>query len=187
MMEKIYRSLQTVKNNGRHIHGTAVVFDSWSVDLGGFREIIRREALTQDIIDASDVMANLDHKEDYVMARSKFGQGNLVLTLTERGLDFDFDCPETAKGEELLQHVKRGEYDSCSFCFTLSPDGDRWYTENGELRREIVKFDKIWDVAIVYTPAYEATSVDARSKRMLSALTTLDKYENDIKQINIYD
>ena len=93
IMEKIYRSLQTVQNNGRHIHGTAVVFDSWSVDLGGFKEIIRREALTQDIIDASDVMANLDHKEDYVMARSKFGNGNLVLTLTERGLDFDFDCP----------------------------------------------------------------------------------------------
>ena len=64
------------------------------------------------------------------MARRKYGQGNLDLTLTETGLDFRFDCPETVKGEELLQHVKRGEIDSCSFCFSLPEDGETWYMED---------------------------------------------------------
>ena len=187
-MEKIYRSLSGVRSmSGRTISGTAVVFDSWSEDLGGFKEIIRSSALTQQILDESDIMANMDHDPAYVMARRKNGHGNLQLTLTQRGLDFSFECPDTAKGEELLQHIKRGEYDSCSFCFTLAPDGDRWYNVNGEMRREILKFDKIFDVAIVYTPAYAATSVDARSKRKLDAVNKLDKYINEINSVNLYE
>lgn len=189
-MEKIYRSFEGVQSpNGRTVKGTAVVFDSWSVDLGGFREIIKRGALTPEILNKSDIMANQDHNPQYVMARSKFGEGNLKLTLTERGLDFEFEAPETAKGEELLQHIKRGEYDSCSFCFTLPNEGgDRWYQdESGQLRREIIKFDRIWDISIVYTPAYEATTVDARSAEKVLLNERLDKYIDEINNLNLYE
>ena len=105
----------------------------------------------------------MDHDKGYIMARCKYGQGNLKLNLTERGLDFSFDCPETVKGEELLQHVKRGEIDSCSFAFTLPDDGEMWYKQDNMLCREITKFERLYDVACVFYPAYEQTSCSARS------------------------
>lgn len=167
---KQYRSLLQVAPNlqGRTITGTAIVFDSWSNNLydpmvGVFQEKIERGALTQQTLDNSDIVATMGHDKNYVMARRKFGHGNLELMLTERGLDFKFDCPETVKGEELLQHIKRGEIDSCSFAFTNPDDGERWYKEGDMLKREVTKIDRIYDVSMVFYPAYEETSVSARS------------------------
>lgn len=187
-MIKLYRNSVNATANieNRSISGTAIVFNQWSEDLGGFRELIRSGALTQEILDKSDVMANMDHDNAYIMARRKFGKGNLELTLTENGLDFRFDCPETAKGEELLQHVKRGEIDSCSFCFTLpeNREGETWYRENGELRREITRFDRIYDVSCVFSPAYSQTSCSARDLEMAKlAAEELDKAEEEARKI----
>lgn len=177
---KQYRSFLQIapKLEGRTISGTALVFDSWSKTLyepqiGAFQEKIQRTALTQEILDNSDIVANMDHDRNYIMARRKYGQGNLDLTLTETGLDFRFDCPETVKGEELLQHVKRGEIDSCSFCFSLPEDGETWYMEDNTLCREITKFERLYDVACVFYPAYEQTSCSARSVEL--AKTALEK------------
>lgn len=188
---KQYRSFLQIapKLEGRTISGTALVFDSWSNTLyepmiGPFQEKIQRSALTQEILDNSDIVANMDHSKDYIMARCKYGKGNLQLSLNDNGLDFRFDCPETVKGEELLQHVKRGEIDSCSFAFTLPEDGEIWYKENDVLCREITKFDKIWDVACVFYPAYEQTSCSARSIELAKQAEEKlnDSYMNNEKE-----
>lgn len=185
---KQYRSLLQVAPNlqGRTITGTAIVFDSWSNNLydpmvGVFQEKIERGALTQETLDNSDIVATMGHDKNYVMARRKFGHGNLELMLTERGLDFKFDCPETVKGEELLQHIKRGEIDSCSFAFTNPDDGERWYKEGDMLKREVTKIDRIYDVSMVFYPAYEETSVSARSIELAKQALEKnnDSYMND--------
>lgn len=185
---KQYRSLLQVapKLQGRTITGTAIVFDSWSKTLydpmvGAFQEKIERSALTQETLDNSDIVATMGHDKNYVMARRKFGHGNLELTLTKRGLDFKFDCPETVKGEELLQHIKRGEIDSCSFAFTNPDDGERWYKEGDMLKREVTKIDRIYDVSMVFYPAYEETSVSARSIELAKQALEKnnDSYMND--------
>lgn len=100
------------------------------------------------------------------MARSKHGKGNLDLYLTDKGLDFRFECPDTVKGEELLQHIKRGEMDACSFKFTNPEDGERWYVEDNVLKREVTKIDRLYDVSAVFYPAYESTIVSARSREL---------------------
>jgi len=173
----------TVNSESRTVHGTALVFNSWSQDLGGFTEIIKPEAVNEETIQRSDIMANMDHREDYVMARSKRGNGNLALSLTERGVDFSFEAPETAKGEELLSHIKRGEYDSCSFAFRIAPDGDRWFYENDQLKREIRKIDILYDISIVYAPAYEETSVDVRAKQMVDAFKELRSFRSQFEEL----
>ena len=164
-MDKIFRSLGGAISDGRKVFGTAIVFNSWSEDLGGFRELIKPDALTQEILDKSDIIACLNHnQEDYMMARSRNGQGSLKLMLNEKGLDFEFDAPQTAKGDEVLEYISRGDINACSFCFTLPSEGGcRWYKdENGELRREILKFDRIYDISIVARPAYAETSCSSR-------------------------
>ena len=142
------------------------MFNVLSEDLGGFREIIRPSAITEDLIKSSDIIANMNHRDDYMMARLRNGKGNIELTLDDHGLKFRFDCPDTAKGEELLQHVKRGEITQCSFCFGLDysdKEAEVWsHNADGTQVREILKIAKLYDISCVINPAYEQTECQAR-------------------------
>lgn len=182
--EKIYRSVESMETSGRTIRGTAVVTNSWSKDLGGFREMIRPEALTEALIKKSDVMLNIDHDPSKVLARSKYGRGSLKLTRTERGLEFETEAPNTTLGNDLLEMIRRGDYSQCSFCFSLPKEGDVWYNNDaGELCREIKSFDRLYDVSVVYNPAYDATEVDARSAEMVGLYARLAELEKNIHSI----
>jgi len=182
--EKIYRSISEMRATGKTISGVACVVESWSKDLGGFKELIKREALTEDLINKSDIMLNVDHNPEKVLARSKFGQGSLRLFITERGLEFSTEAPDTQLGHDVLVMLERGDYSQCSFCFSLGED--YWYQDaEGQLCREIKSFDKLFDVSIVYDPAYEATKVDARSADKVAVMAKLDALEQEINNINI--
>jgi phage head maturation protease len=64
--------------DGNRVTGYAIVFDSRSVDLGGFYEQIERTAIDDDIINASDIFAVLNHDRNRgILARSRNGQGSL--------------------------------------------------------------------------------------------------------------
>lgn len=184
---KIYRSVHEMRAEGKTIRGVACVTNSWSKDLGGFREIIKPEALTDDLLVRSDVMLNVDHDVSKVLARSKFGKGSLRLFKTERGLEFETEAPDTQLGRDMLVMLERGDYSQCSFCFSLpAEDADIWYrNENNELCREIRNFDKLYDVSIVYDPAYDMTEVDARSTSVVKAFAHLDLLEKEINTIII--
>lgn len=187
-MQKIYRKIERMDApQGRKISGLAIVTGSWSKDLGGFREMIQPTALTPELIQRSDVMLNVDHDPSKVLARSRYGIGSLKLSLTERGLEFETEAPNTTLGNDMLEMLRRGDYSQCSFCFTLpDEDADYWYrNEANELCREIKNFDKLWDVSVVYDPAYDATYADARSMKVLDTIAKLDLLENEIKSIYI--
>lgn len=183
IMNKIYRNFQEIKANedSRTISGYAVVFDSWSRDLGGFTEIIRPTAITQELLNESDVIANIHHDDSLMVARYKEGEGTLKLTLDEKGLAFEFEAPQTERGNQLLWDIRNGNLYECSFCFAL-PDNDtcqRWFrAEDGSLKREITQIGWLHDVSIVTTAAYPATSVDAREAIDIESITrNLDEAE----------
>ena len=70
----------------RNVTGYALVFNSESEDLGGFTEVIDKDAL-QGVIEKSDILALLNHNEDKdVLARSTKGTGSLELTVYDLGL-----------------------------------------------------------------------------------------------------
>lgn len=148
----------------RRIEGVAAVFESWSEDLG-FREIIKKGAITEDVIKNSDIIMNYNHNDENLLARSRFGEGTLEVTLEDDGLHIAFEAPKTQLGDDMLYHLRAGNLNAMSFAFTISPDDDaqRWYEDNGVLYREILKIDRLYDTAIVNNPAYEDTSVFARS------------------------
>lgn len=166
----------------RTIKGTAIVFDSLSNDLGGFKEIIKRDAVTQDLIDKSDIVMNYNHNnQNVILARSKNGKGTLQLFLTDNGVDFEFSAKKTAFGDELLESVRCGDLDKCSFAFKLAKGGESWVKDNGQYIRTITKIESLHDVSIVTSPAYSATSVNTRG---LDELIAIDSTIND--ELNNY-
>ena len=166
MSKVLYRAISELRSNteSRTITGYAIVFESWSRDLGGFYEIIRKGAITQELINRSDVIMNVNHDNDKMVARSVNGEGTLKLTLDDIGLRFEFDAPPTSLGEELLFNIRSGNLFECSFAFSLSGSEtcERWTKDGNMLRREILEIDGIYDCSIVTVAAYGATSCHTR-------------------------
>ena len=185
-MEKIYRNIEIrAAEDSRLIEGCAVVFNSWSRDLGGFQEIIRSSALTQELIDNSDVIANINHDDALMVARWNRGSGTLNLELREDGLYFSYEAPETERGNQLLWDIRHKNITECSFAFSL-PMNDtcqRWYRdEAGNLKREITEIGGLYDVAVVNVAAYPATSVANRENIDVEAICrSLDEAEARVK------
>lgn len=178
-----------IRNNGiviersyddsRHVEGYAVVFESQSEDLGFF-ETIDRGAITQELVDNSDVFALLNHDDEKVLARSKNGVGSLKLTVDERGLKYEFDAAETQLGNDLLEYLKRGEINTSSFAFALDyndPEAETWTRKNGANYRTIHKIAYLHDVSPVWNAAYSATSVSQRSLDKCKELEEKEKIE----------
>ena len=134
----------------------------------------------------SDIFARFNHNEDTVLARSRYGEGSLALELREDGLYYEFEAPHTALGDELLEHLKRGEITTSSFAFTIAEDGDRWYKrEDGTLVREILKINRLYDVSPVYEPAYLATSCSKRALDMVEKSEEITaKYDSMLKELD---
>ena len=165
-MEKELRYIENseIRANAesRNVDGYALVFNSLSENLGGFREQILPEAV-DGVIEKSDVMALLNHDSSRgILARSRYGNGTLTLTADDRGLRYTFDAPKTSLGDECLEYLRRGDISQSSFAFTVAEDS--WEKQSdGTYIRTIRRFDKLYDVSPVFTPAYAETSVSCRS------------------------
>lgn len=179
------RNLESDTPESRIVSGYAVKFESESQDMG-FIEIIKKGAITEETIMNSDIFARFNHNEDTVLARSRYGEGSLALELREDGLYYEFEAPHTALGDELLEHLKRGEITTSSFAFTIAEDGDRWYKrEDGTLVREILKINRLYDVSPVYEPAYLATSCSKRALDMVEKSEEItSKYDSMLKELD---
>ena len=152
------------QEQGRQIYGRAIVFDSYSNNLG-FYEKINRSAITQELIDNSDIVFNFNHDNNQVLARRRKGEGTLDIELREDGVYFSFEAPNTTLGNDLLEQVKRGDISTCSFCFTVSQEenSQKWEKRDGVMYREIFKIDGLYDLSAVTYEAYSDTSINARS------------------------
>ena len=161
-------SQRSQEEESRLVEGYAVVFNSRSVDLGGFFEVIDRSAIDEAIIANSDVVCLLDHDiKRGVLARHR-GDGtnnSLTLSLDEHGLAFSFEAPKTALGDEILEGVRRGDITNCSFAFTVKEDEFR-KEPDGTILRTIKKIDRLFDISLVYKPAYDETNVDTRGLKL---------------------
>lgn len=194
-IEKEIRNVQSeVKNEDRHVSGYAIRFNEESNYLG-FYEIILPSAIDEDTIMRSDIFALLNHDTEKVLARCKYGVGNLKLTIDNQGVKYDFDVLENELGDTLLSYIRSGIIDSSSFAFSLPTDDDecqKWTknTKTGKIKRYIKKIDKLYDVSPVYQPAYSTSTCSCRSfdkfiaeeKRKKEELTK--KYDDFLNEIN---
>lgn len=178
MMEKEIRSIngEFIADESKMVIGKAICFESPSNDMG-FIETIKRGAISQELLDNSDVFARMNHSDDYVLARSKKGKGSLTLELRDDGVYYSFQIPNTEKGNELLEHIRRGEISTSSFAFRVAdePNAERWYkTEDGVIHRDINKIGYLADISPVFSEAYSETYCSLRGEDMVKTSQEID-------------
>ena len=141
--------------------GYGSVFNSRSENLGGFYEYIDANAITNDTIKNSDVRALINHDPNLILARSKNGEGNLKLSIDERGLRYEYEMPDLSYARDLSINLKNGNISQSSFAFTIASNGEKWDTDKeGRDIRTITKIDRLFDISSVTYPAYPDASSD---------------------------
>jgi HK97 family phage prohead protease len=158
------------ESGGSLITGRPIVYGS-RTDLGWFDEIIEPGAL--DMADLTDVRFLVNHNTDMIpLARSRRNNGNSTMTLTvvPEGLDMEavIDTENNATARELKSAIERGDLSGMSFMFSI--DDEEWEDlESDHPTRHIRKIGSVVEVSGVTFPAYDATSINARSKEALES------------------
>ena len=164
-IRNITAEIRQIEEGSRKITGLAIPVESVSELLyGEFYETISRDAVTEELISNNDIKLYVNHDESQgTFARSKYGEGSMRLFITDRGLEFETELPNTAWGDMLLEGIKRGDYDAVSFAFV--PDGEEWQTNpDGTYNRTIKSISALQEISVLACqPAYEATEVNLRS------------------------
>ena len=197
-MTKIYRNTEDCQlralENSRTIEGYAVVFNQRSVFLPDWNkgrmveEVMMPGSITEELIAKSDVVANIDHDNSRMVARSVNGEGSLRLSLDEHGLKFSYEAPMTNDGETVLQGVRRGDFRGCSFAYTCDEDTGVHYEKNDKDSRALIRYvdevNGLYDVSVVIHPAYPQTNVDSRAAVLDGALKRGMIEENETNDNN---
>lgn len=164
-----YRAISQFETDAenRTIRGLAIPVEQRSEILyGEIREMIMRDAVNDELISKNDVKLFIDHMPMRgTLARSKYGKGSLRLFITERGLEFETELPNTQIGNEILEGIKRGDYEQMSFGFYVGKDHyDSKPDENGIWNRYIDNIKMLDEISILsQAPAYSQTEVCKRS------------------------
>lgn len=157
------RAAVEVRAEGRKLTGYAATFDN-ETRIADFHETIKRGAFAASLASGKDILALVDHDSSRVLARTK--SGTLRLSEDERGLKFELDVPDTSAGRDLLALAARSDLGGMSFGFSVSPDGEVWNGDKRELRSVTLH-----EVSVVQAfPAYDGTSVSARSRQNRTAI-----------------
>ena len=167
----------------REVNGRAIVFGVRSVNLTPWSstrvvyEVLEPGCLTQELLNRSDVVYNLNHNSNVTNVLGRFRnteKDTLKLELRADGVYNRCDLPNTTAANDTLELIKRGDISGQSFAFE-----DDWEdTENGvsyERTAETVDGKEVWlrhvkritalyDVSIVTHPAYEQTNVGTREQ-----------------------
>jgi HK97 family phage prohead protease len=174
----------------RTITGHGSVFDSPSEDLGGFREIIHKGAFDAAIAN-SDVRCLINHEANLILGRNT--SGTLRLSITDTGLRYECDLPDTSYARDLAVSLDRGDISQSSFAFTMDWENEgareaggnyeyRYNKEQDSWTLHIYKVRELFDVSPVTYPAYKAADVRsavnglqaAKERRNADAQATID-------------
>lgn len=148
-----------VRTKGRRLEGYAALFGVEARIADDFDEVIMPGAFGISLKGGKDIVALVDHDVGRVLARTK--SGTLRLGEDSKGLHFNIDVPDTSAGRDVLALAERGDLGGASFGFV--PIDERWEDDRRELRSIDLR-----EVSIVSSwPAYEGTTVQARSRRVV--------------------
>lgn len=180
------------EEHGKFIEGVPIVFDQKTDIAGLWEETVDRGAL--DKTDLTDVRFLVNHNTDMVpLARSRNNTKNstMQMTVEEDGMKIrvNLDTENNSEARNLYSAIERGDVSGMSFMFTVR--GDKWDNLDTDYpTRHITDIEKVYEVSAVTFPAYEQTSINARSREKLestraaldSARAEARKAEEEAKQ-----
>jgi len=136
--------------------GYAALFNTLSLDLGGFKEQIAPGAFKNSL--SADVRALIEHECELIIGRT--GNGTLALTEDDKGLLVEITPPNTMVGKDAVENVRTGLLNQMSFGFLTN--ADRWDEIDGQLVRTLLDVTLL-EVSIVSCPAYQDTTIACRA------------------------
>ncbi len=162
-------------SNDMIIEGVACVFDSETIlfEMDGieYKEKVDKQAFKD--ADISDVIFNYNHG-GRVYARTR--NDSLHLEVKEDGLHVRVRLnPEDEGHQQLYRDIKNGLIDKMSYAYTVNEESYDADTHT----RTVLKVKKLYDVSAVDIPAYDSTSISARSILDLEK-TEREKLESEI-------
>lgn len=157
--DRQYRAFEfDVKEDEMVVEGVAIVYDTPTVlfesDGIKYYEVIDRNALRN--ADVSDVVFVENH-EGTPGARTR--NQTLQLLNTDSALNIRAELSKSSKGPAMYSDIKNGIYDRMSFSFIVRKDEYDKQTRT----RKILEIEKLFDVSCVTFPAYNQTTISARS------------------------
>lgn len=139
--------------------GYAALYDSQSVDLGGFIEVIRKGAFKRTLESSSEVLALAHHDTSKPLARRSVG--TLKLSDDDKGLRVEITLNESSTAKDILADVRSKNITGMSFSFTAIKDAVT-RKEGEKTLRELIDLD-LHEVSPVTMPAYPETVITPRS------------------------
>ena len=170
--------IKAVDENEMLIEGYAIKFNEETLigsEEHGFREVIDKDALSNS--NMKDVPLKYNHQDNFlVLARTR--NKSLILEVDDIGLKIKAQLIDTQSNRDIYKMVQGGLLDKMSFAFTVKSQS---WDRTGKVPLRIIKeIERLYDVSIVDVPAYEGTSVYARSLELLDSETKkLDDLKRD--------
>lgn len=168
-----YRAEKNEDGTVGHISGVPIVFEQ-KTDIGGwFEETIARCAISEDVL--RDVAFFYNHDlNSKPLARTRTGK--LKFTIENDGVHMDADVNlQRSDVNDMYLAINDGDIDGMSFMFRV--EADEWTDLDSDYpKRRITKIGYVQEVSAVNYPAYEGTSINARSDGSLDGdRKTLDE------------
>lgn len=147
------------EGDGPIIAGYGAVFDTPSLDLGGWREVIRPGAFKRTLKGTPDVLSFFNHNPNNVLGRTTSG----TLTVSEdfRGLAYQVKPPDATWANDLLVSMRRGDVRGSSFMFDVVKA--EWIKAEDGVDERHVSEVRLYELGPVTMPAYPAADAGVRS------------------------
>jgi len=169
------------ENKPATIEGMAALFNVRTTIYDWFEEEVLPGAFDDVLND--DVRCLLNHDPNFVLARSKEGKGTLELFVNDKGLGYRYETPKRSYAQDLEDAIDTGDVSGSSFQFKIKEQ--KWISREGELDlRQIVKFEKLYDVSPVTFPAYPEADV---AKRSHDAYISASKENTEQRKLSVYE
>jgi uncharacterized protein len=155
--------LRADKSSGKMvISGRPVVYNSLSKDLGGFKEVLVPGCFDESL-DDPEIYCAWNHDNSQVLGR--ISAGTLELSSDSVGLSMRCELPNSPLGQNAFESVRRKDVSKMSFGMYVL--GDAWDVATDKrgqkFERRSVTRAQLFEISCVTTPAYDTSSVSARS------------------------
>jgi HK97 family phage prohead protease len=140
------------ESDGMHFTGYAALFDSPSEPLP-FTERIAKGAFKRSLRQRNDIKFLWNHDSGEILGSTR--AKTMTLSEDDRGLKVEGMLPNTSRGRDVAELLRRGDVDAMSFGFSVPQGGDTWSNDGSE---RTLKSVRLHEVSVVAWPAYTATA-----------------------------